>query len=136
MEPTFHTYQCVLATRNFDKVHRGDVVVFNHQGEELIKRVVYLPGDRIKEYRSGSRWLTPANREQEVSFDFGMPDTRVTTVPAGKIYVMGDNFEDSIDSRDFGMVELGSVKAKVLNCDGGGPVPVAARLASTFSAQV
>jgi signal peptidase I len=86
--------------------HRGDVVTFEHDGptpELYIKRVIGLPNERIRidrgvVYVDGVRLDEPY-----VQFD----DTRSTpeiTVPAGSVYVLGDNRAVSVDSRAFGPV--------------------------------
>ncbi|HXQ75425.1 MAG TPA: signal peptidase I [Acidimicrobiales bacterium] len=97
-------------------VHRGDVVVFATPPKELsvlmvndlVKRVIGLPGETIS---SGPRgevlingkvidqpWLTASARA-----DPG-PPIRTQRIPAGDIFVMGDNRGLSDDSRDYGPV--------------------------------
>jgi signal peptidase I len=97
-------------------VHRGDVVVFATPPKELpvlmvndlVKRVIGLPGETISSGRRGEvlingkvidqPWLTASARA-----DPG-PPIRTQTIPAGDIFVMGDNRGLSDDSRDYGPV--------------------------------
>jgi signal peptidase I len=85
---------------------RGDIVAFRHEGDAravFIKRVIGLPGDRIRIDRgrvflNGVRVDEPYVRH---------PDTRSfheVLVPDAAVYVLGDNRAESEDSRSFGPV--------------------------------
>jgi len=85
---------------------RGDIVAFRHDGdtpEVYIKRVVGLPGDRVRIDRgtlvvNGTRLEEPYVRfEDQRSF----PEV---TIPLHSVYVLGDNRANSEDSRFFGPV--------------------------------
>jgi signal peptidase I len=111
-------------------IHRGDIVVFKYPDEpdrDFIKRVIGLPGETIelknkKVLVNGQpldepyvHFLTPpSNDYQEVtSYDvrerFGP-----VTVPADKYFVMGDNRDNSQDSRYWGFLPRSYVKGKAL----------------------
>ena len=111
-------------------IHRGDIVVFKYPDEperDFIKRVIGLPGETIelrnkKVHINGQpldepyvHFLTaPSNDYQEVtSYDvrerFGP-----VTVPADHYFVMGDNRDNSQDSRYWGFLPRGHVKGKAL----------------------
>jgi len=119
--------RAVLPVRS---IHRGDIVVFKYPDEpdrDFIKRVIGLPGETIelrnkKVHVNGQaldepyiHFLTPpSNDYQEVtSFDvrerFGP-----VTVPADSYFVMGDNRDNSQDSRYWGFLPRGHVKGKAL----------------------
>lgn len=90
-------------------IHRGDVVVFQFPRDHTksyIKRVVALPGDRLR-IDHGKVFVNG-----EVIFEKYVPvrfaDTRSqpeTEIPAGDFWVMGDHRSISSDSRDFGPVD-------------------------------
>ncbi len=97
-------------------VHRGDVVVFsrppgvNATEQVLIKRVIGLAGESVSGH-DGKVWIgdrsldeSYVNRECEGTRDFA-----AITVPAGDIFVMGDNRCDSTDSRVFGPIKKSSI---------------------------
>jgi signal peptidase I len=122
----------------FGEVERGDVVVFINRDEiapeptgnplsrfvrglgeaiglvpptekDFIKRVIGLPGDRIE--CAGGRVL---RNGQPVPEPYLAPGTVTencgqTTVPAGRLFVMGDNRGDSQDSRVFGPIDRADV---------------------------
>jgi signal peptidase I len=111
-------------------IRRGDIVVFKYPDEperDFIKRVIGLPGETIelknkKVHVNGQpldepyvHFITaPSNDYQEVtSFDvrerFGP-----VTVPADHYFVMGDNRDNSQDSRYWGFLPRGHVKGKAL----------------------
>lgn len=119
MEPTLHgcsgcNNDRVLVNKLSYRVHgidRGDVVVFDKPvGVEdpdkyLIKRVIGLPGETVSGHDGrvwiGNRPLTEPYRNT----DCGPQDNFApTTVPDGKVFLMGDNRCDSYDSRIFGPV--------------------------------
>ena len=93
------------------EVHRGDVVVFRRppdfpvEDEDLIKRVVALPGETVegrgRQIYVDGRPLTEPYVQPECS---GTEDFPRITVPRDKLWVMGDNRCNSSDSRVFGPV--------------------------------
>ena len=109
-------------------VRRGDVVVFKFPGEperDFIKRVIGLPGDRLElrrkvMYINGTpltepyaHLSAPASEEAGVTGDlreFYGP----VTVPAGQYFMMGDNRDNSEDSRYWGFLPAHYVKGRAL----------------------
>lgn len=92
-------------------VHRGDVVVFVRREDEpgqyrdLIKRVIGLPGDTVQARDNvvsvnGATMVEPYLDPGVTTSDFGP-----VVVPEDQIFVMGDNRNDSYDSRNFGTIE-------------------------------
>lgn len=91
---------------------RGDLVVFvappEDQGKTFIKRVVALEGDVV---RAGADGVEVNGRlaVQGRADPFGP-----VTVPNGRLFVVGDNLQDSRDSRQFGTVEKAAIRGRVL----------------------
>ncbi len=110
-------------------IRRGDIVVFKYPDEperDFIKRVIGLPGDTVelrnkKVHVNGQpldepyvHFLEPAAQGDEVtSFDVRERYGPVT-VPAGQYFVMGDNRDNSQDSRYWGFLPRDYIKGHAL----------------------
>lgn len=126
MEPTLHdgeTYVLDLFYYRVSDLRQGDIVVVRHNGEQLVKRLFGLPGDRIQFVYSPFGWvyqITNITVHPELARP---PDalTRVITVPEGHVYVVGDNLPQSEDSRRFGAIPkadvIGVLRTFTLNRD-------------------
>tara|TARA_B100000949_G_scaffold230072_1_gene239907 strand:+ start:333 stop:1070 length:738 start_codon:yes stop_codon:yes gene_type:complete len=122
MVPTFEDGQRVVVFKLFSGIgnlRRGDIVIFSSQdepGKDLIKRVVAFPGERIRirkgKVRINGELLTESYLEDKA---YGLYDAGIDEVVSeGEIYVLGDNRDDSHDSRRFGSVSGESLKGKVI----------------------
>jgi signal peptidase I len=105
----------LLDKRHPAEVAVGDVVVVHDPlGDDLIvKRVIAVGGDSIG-FEDGVlvRNARPVTEPYTADFLDGVyygPDV----VPAGDVYLLGDNRVDSVDSRDFGPVPVSSVVGRV-----------------------
>ncbi|AIE83833.1 signal peptidase I [Fimbriimonas ginsengisoli Gsoil 348] len=135
MQPTLQPYQVVWSTRDFKKLERGDLVVFDHEGETMVKRVAGLPGDRVDQYLIAGDWMVPDypvwNRFAAKN---GYPK-RTTIVPEGSVYVVGDSIEKSIDSRSYGPIKISSIGAKLLYQESESPKLPSLRLSRNLTVQ-
>ena len=111
------------------EIRRGDVVVFKYPDEperDFIKRVIGLPGETLelrnkKVYINGTpleepyvHFLDASSNGQEVtSFDVRERYGPVQ-VPQGQYFVMGDNRDNSQDSRYWGFLPRGYIKGRAL----------------------
>lgn len=86
----------------------------NPRRNRYIKRVIAIPGDKV-EIENGRVYVNDELLEE--LYIKGTTSGKVLeyplTVPNGKIFVMGDNRENSSDSREFGFVDYGSIEGKV-----------------------
>ena len=100
-------------------LRRGDIVVLRapmDTSKSYIKRVIGLPGDRI-EIRRGEVWLNESKLlEPYVSpkLNLSQRSLPLITVPPQNYFIMGDNRDNSADSRIWGCVPAGLIYAKVV----------------------
>ena len=116
MEPSFHNNEYILTDKisyRFKEPKRGDVVIFKapkNPDVDYIKRIIGLPGERIKiqnggVYINGKKLNEPYIRDITVLTSTQYLQEGVeTTVPSGYFFVMGDNRTGSMDSREFGPI--------------------------------
>lgn len=144
MEPQLEVGDRVLVSRTSYKVHdvrRGDIVVFpsptsvpRHEAlaprvlrealeavalrkpgdDELIKRVVGLPGETISAQDGyvvidGRRLVEPYLADGVITDDFGP-----VLIPEGELFMMGDNRGNSADSRFIGTIEIDTVVGRAI----------------------
>ncbi len=103
----------------FDPPERGDIVVFEPptpSSKPYIKRVIGLPGERV-EIRDGAVFIDgqelnePYLQGEETDCP-GRGECGEVVVPEGQIFVLGDNRDNSQDSRAFGPVPVSDVIGK------------------------
>jgi signal peptidase I len=115
MVPTLVKNDRVLVNKlsyKLHDVHRGDIVVFKApegaataQVKDLIKRVVGLPGETI-EGRNGSIFINGKPLDEPyLPPDVRSRDFPPEKIPPHKIYVLGDNRQDSRDSTFFHAID-------------------------------
>jgi signal peptidase I len=120
MEPTLMVNDRILVAKflyRVEPVQRGDVIVFRYPlnpQRDFVKRVIGLPGDHVqlKEgvvYVGGNRW---SEKGYTIKPDFG--NYGPVVVPAQDFFVLGDNRNNSEDSRFFGYVPRENIIGKAL----------------------
>lgn len=115
MEPTIAIGDRVLVDRliyHFRDPKTGDVVVFSSSipGEgHLIKRVVAVGGDTV-EVKAGALYVNGVRQHEKYLLDQNIQGSfALMRVPAGSYFMMGDNRNDSADSRVFGPVPKSAI---------------------------
>lgn len=124
MEPTLQIGDRVLVNKlsyKFGDIDRGDLVVFKRPDlaaesaavvRDLIKRVIALPGETV-EARDGAIYINGKKLDEPYlpkgTLSENLPGQ---VVPAGRIWVMGDNRTNSRDSRVLGPIDIDTIHGR------------------------
>ena len=115
MEPTFiEGDQIILLKKNFiiNNINNFDVIVFNINGTNLVKRVIGKKGDKV-EIKNGYLYLNDKLLEHKY-YIFSNDYNVSYTIKNDEYFVLGDNIKASIDSRYFRLVNKNDIKGKVI----------------------
>lgn len=119
MEPGLHTGERVLASKYsyaMSTPHRGDVVIFKYPcdpSKNYVKRVIGLPGD-VVEIRGGDLFVNGEPSREPYKLNEAHGDYGPETVKTGNLFVLGDNRDQSNDSRFWGELPMANVQAKAV----------------------
>lgn len=123
MLPTIQLQDRVIVDKiffkNFGELHTGDIIVFHppasaHSSDDFIKRLIATPGDTVqiknhKTYVNEQELDEPYLNKDKPQEDFGP-----IVVPEGSLFVMGDNRNNSADSREWGFLPEQNVTGRTL----------------------
>ena len=106
MEPTLPQNSIIIGTRLFGELKTGDIIVFQKDGVLVVKRIAGSPGERID--------LTKISYMEAVPIP--IYEQEVITVPENAYFLVGDNSQNSWDSRywDDPFVPAEAIVAKVI----------------------
>jgi signal peptidase I len=119
MQPGLHTDEYVLVNKLaylFHPPQRGDVIVFHYPvnpSQDFIKRIIGIPGDTIQ--TTGNAVIVDGQilHEPYISIPFNY-DSNTWKLGPGEFFVMGDNRDNSLDSRDWGPLAQSYIVGKAV----------------------
>ena len=123
MEPTLYESNIVIVNKvypNIGSISRFDMVtVKNNDTKYFIKRIIGMPGDKlyIKDSKLyiNDELVNETYLKEDLSYeDFDLYDIGFNEIPEGKYLVLGDNRSNSLDSRNFGLIDKKEITGQVL----------------------
>ncbi len=104
---------------HFFEIKRNDIVSIDYNDTKyLVKRIIGLPGEKI-EYKDNILYVNDIGyyekflNEGTTTKDFSIKDLGYDVIPEHMYLVLGDNREDSLDSREIGLIKEEDIEGKV-----------------------
>lgn len=121
MKPNLNDGELLLVRKigyNEKTIKRFDIVVIKKDKEEIIKRVIGLPGEHIS-YKNNKLYVNDKLVTEDYTHldtkDFNLEETcTCSTIPEGKYLVLGDNRPISKDSRSIGLIDEKDIIGKAV----------------------
>ena len=121
MKPNLHDGEVLLERKigyNRSSIKRFDIVVIKNDNEEIIKRIIGMPGEHIA-YKNNKLYVNDKLMETNFNYrdtnDFNLEEIcSCTSIPEGKYLVLGDNRPISKDSRIIGLVDEKDILGKAV----------------------
>jgi len=118
MEPNLFTGERLLGNKfvyYFERPIRGDVVVFKYPPDPhkvFIKRIIGLPGETVEIHKGKVHINGRVIDERPYVKNVPHGDYPPQKVPKNYVFVLGDNRDESNDSRSWGVLPLDNIQAK------------------------
>lgn len=122
MSPTLKDGEVLILNKfkyRFSDIKREDIVSLRYADTKyLIKRVIGLPGEKVeiinnKLYINGIEYVEDYLSKELNYQDFKLGDLNYTEIPEDMYLVLGDNRENSLDSRKIGLIKKEDIVGKI-----------------------
>ena len=122
MSPTLKDEEVLILNKfqyRFFDIKRGDIVSLDYEDTKyLIKRIIGLPGETVK-IVNNQLYINDKIYEEEYLAndlnydDFSLADLGYSKIPENMYLVLGDNRENSLDSREIGLIKKEDINGKI-----------------------
>ena len=116
MDPTFKTGEYLIVDElsyRFNEPQRGDVIIFKYPKDKtkfFIKRIIGLPEEKISAV-NGEVFVNNEKLDENYLIDKDFDDF-ASNLKSGEYFVMGDNRQESLDSRSWGPLPEDLIRGK------------------------
>lgn len=120
MQPILNQNDYVLISNIYKNIDKGDIIVFRKNNNNYIKTVVALEYDKLRIYESS---ILLFDNEYQVKehilsnfeefLEFNSVEEKYI-IPSNYYFLIGENEDNSVDSRSFGLIHKNEIKGKFL----------------------
>lgn len=119
MEPTYNNGDDFIFQPVFFKdldIKREDIIILYRGKKYIIKRIIAIGGDKIR-FEKTAVYLNSELLEEDYIQSGAVYREREYLVPEGFIFVMGDNRNNSYDSRDYAYISEAQIEGRAYTGD-------------------
>lgn len=110
MEPTYEEGTIIFVNKINKQIKRNDIIVFYYFGHKIVKRVIGIENDVI-DINDSKLYV---NNAFKYSLEKDVYNEKTYYINENEYFVIGDNINNSHDSRNFGVVKNYDIIGKVI----------------------
>lgn len=117
MFPALKDGDLMIVFRLHEDYRQDDVVTYRAENKRYVGRIVAFGGDVVDMDEDGRLYVNEVQNSGEILYPSYARETGLEypyNVPEGSVFVMGDYRTQTLDSRDFGAIDMNDVEGKVI----------------------